>query len=686
MKRDQLISALWAAFLSFATSLGGMLCLETAFSLGMDIPAMVLLCLFTSLFCGGLFLWKHGFWALLAILGALTAGLWTNGLFQSIKVLSYRISVLYDMAYRWGILIWGTRPPEGSVHMALYAFAILINCTVTGILMRRKPCFAALLAGLSPLCLCLVVTDLVPSTPSLLLLVFSLLLLVVPHTVRRRNRRDGNRLTAIFLIPALLCSGALFWAIPRDSYVAPQFRVELLDLLFGAEDDTTGSDAGAPNITIDLTAIGPKSDGRYAVMEVTGTLSEKLYLRGQSYDVYTGTDWSVSTDSATEKAYWPAGDFSVENAVTVTLKRPQNQLYLTYYCAELLDISYGRHLPGEDMTYTLYRCLPEATPALSVSLVRQDAVIDRCLDLPNETRPWAESYLQALGLLDISSSGQRAQAIADYVQNLASYDTQTAFLPDGQTDFARWFLESGDDGYCVHFATAATVLLRAAGIPARYVTGYALEVTLGTNTVREDNSHAWVEYLDYQRGWVLLDPTPALLTDHPTEPTDSTGPTVPGSEPASGQTEPTTQPTEAPTEAPTTQPTQPTEAEPEVPTRDRTALWNTLFAVALAVLTSLALWAQYVLRRNHRQKQRTQGHPNCQALTMWQQIVRFCHVYRLPLSQDLIALAEKAKFSQHTLTDEELSAFRRELDNLRSHLAQKPWYRRILLKLLLAAE
>ena len=41
-------------------------------------------------------------------------------------------------------------------------------------------------------------------------------------------------------------------------------------------------------------------------------------------------------------------------------------------------------------------------------------------------------------------------------------------------DFAIWFLTEADTGYCIHFATAAVVLLRAAGIPARYVDGYVV--------------------------------------------------------------------------------------------------------------------------------------------------------------------------------------------------------------------
>ncbi len=63
-------------------------------------------------------------------------------------------------------------------------------------------------------------------------------------------------------------------------------------------------------------------------------------------------------------------------------------------------------------------------------------------------------------------------------------------------------------GDCQLFATAAVVLLRLRGIPARYVGGYYLDSPrLGKNLVRAWNAHAWAEVLT-AHGPVLLDTTP----------------------------------------------------------------------------------------------------------------------------------------------------------------------------------
>ncbi len=69
-------------------------------------------------------------------------------------------------------------------------------------------------------------------------------------------------------------------------------------------------------------------------------------------------------------------------------------------------------------------------------------------------------------------------------------------------------------GYCEHFASAFTFLLRAAGVPARVVTGYqgGERNPLGDYLiVRQSDAHAWVEaWLDGE-GWMRIDPTALTL-------------------------------------------------------------------------------------------------------------------------------------------------------------------------------
>jgi len=75
------------------------------------------------------------------------------------------------------------------------------------------------------------------------------------------------------------------------------------------------------------------------------------------------------------------------------------------------------------------------------------------------------------------------------------------------------FLFDTRQGFCEHYASAFTVLMRAAGIPARVVTGYqGGEVnTMGNYLiVRQADAHAWAEVWLRDEGWVRVDPTAAV--------------------------------------------------------------------------------------------------------------------------------------------------------------------------------
>ena len=78
------------------------------------------------------------------------------------------------------------------------------------------------------------------------------------------------------------------------------------------------------------------------------------------------------------------------------------------------------------------------------------------------------------------------------------------------------FLFDRKTGYCEHFSSAFTVLMRAAGIPARVVTGYAggYRNPIGDYwLIRRSDAHAWTEVWLPQRGWVRVDPTAAVAPE-----------------------------------------------------------------------------------------------------------------------------------------------------------------------------
>jgi transglutaminase-like putative cysteine protease len=78
------------------------------------------------------------------------------------------------------------------------------------------------------------------------------------------------------------------------------------------------------------------------------------------------------------------------------------------------------------------------------------------------------------------------------------------------------FLFETRRGFCEHYAAAFTLLMRAAGIPARVVTGYQggeVNTVGGYLVVRQSDAHAWAEVWLDGRGWSRIDPTAAVAPE-----------------------------------------------------------------------------------------------------------------------------------------------------------------------------
>ena len=108
--------------------------------------------------------------------------------------------------------------------------------------------------------------------------------------------------------------------------------------------------------------------------------------------------------------------------------------------------------------------------------------------------------------------------VITYLNEHYTYDIHAGAVPEGE-DFLRYFLEESKTGYSTHFATAAVVMFRMCGVPARYVAGYAAPAELftaqpdGTYTavLQADNSHAWAEVYEPGIGWKPVETTPGAL-------------------------------------------------------------------------------------------------------------------------------------------------------------------------------
>ncbi|WP_208643824.1 transglutaminase TgpA family protein [Paenibacillus barcinonensis] len=105
------------------------------------------------------------------------------------------------------------------------------------------------------------------------------------------------------------------------------------------------------------------------------------------------------------------------------------------------------------------------------------------------------------------------QAVRSYLKANARYSLDTRMPPRGR-DFVDDFLFVTRAGYCNHFSTAMVVLLRAEGIPARWVKGYAPgqadPQVPGRVIVTQADAHSWVEVYFPGVGWMPFEATPGF--------------------------------------------------------------------------------------------------------------------------------------------------------------------------------
>lgn len=107
--------------------------------------------------------------------------------------------------------------------------------------------------------------------------------------------------------------------------------------------------------------------------------------------------------------------------------------------------------------------------------------------------------------------------IKETLQADTSYTRTPGTTPINQ-DVIEYFLFESKRGYCMHYASAATLMYRLYGIPARYVTGYVVypedftEQEDGTYAaaVTDYRKHAWVEIYQENLGWVPIEMTPLI--------------------------------------------------------------------------------------------------------------------------------------------------------------------------------
>lgn len=253
-------------------------------------------------------------------------------------------------------------------------------------------------------------------------------------------------------------------------------------------------------------------------------------LRDTTYNRFDRKTWSNSPRATDQDVNlgdvdtWPMFTKPATNAVRISAFSTRGQAVLATPpgTAILHNLPAGevktngqgtiRALRAPDFLHYSASYGPGASVQAPPSLNSDRSPLD--LDIPVREHAVVAELVEELQLLELPHA-ERVRAIRQFFAANFKYGSflpsSLDKVPEGMTPLG-FFLTKNRVGHCEYYATATTLLLRQAGIPARYVYGWSVqepEKGTGRFVVRERHAHAWCIYWDDAAGvWVDLDNTP----------------------------------------------------------------------------------------------------------------------------------------------------------------------------------
>ena len=267
---------------------------------------------------------------------------------------------------------------------------------------------------------------------------------------------------------------------------------------------------------------------------------EPFYLRGAVYDEYTAQGWKVS-DATTRPLLGTSIDAAALGtpqtrsqlrrpvAIEVTVERSVTSRRLFSVGDPLTSDVEARLLTSEQDrepiglvpdsrvrdgdTYSTVGTVSAATVETLRDSGRNypQAVQDRYLQIPDDLSPEVVQLAQDLAG-DLEEPYAIARRVESFLRDQYVFDLGIADPPP-RRDAVAYFLFDARRGYFDHYASAMAVLLRTLDVPARVVTGFALDDAdfdsdSNAYLVTESRAWTWPEVYFEGLGWVEFNPTP----------------------------------------------------------------------------------------------------------------------------------------------------------------------------------
>jgi transglutaminase-like putative cysteine protease len=247
------------------------------------------------------------------------------------------------------------------------------------------------------------------------------------------------------------------------------------------------------------------------------------YLLAATFDIYSGRGWLNSATTVTELA---ANDPQLEPegpgrtvSQTVRILPPSNRLlFIIGFPLQVDQPSQITLRSNQDWAGTILKTekvyiaqswLSQPTPEelKAAGTAYPEWIATHYLALPEKL----PARVRALALKLTATAPtpyDRALALEEYLRTIPySLDLPP---PPSDPDLVDYFLFDLQKGYCDYYATSMAVLARAAGLPARFVIGYApspYDYKTNQYVVRESEAHSWTQIYFPNYGWIDFEPT-----------------------------------------------------------------------------------------------------------------------------------------------------------------------------------
>lgn len=184
---------------------------------------------------------------------------------------------------------------------------------------------------------------------------------------------------------------------------------------------------------------------------------------------------------------------------------------IQYYEQKDMNIRRDNLITGSEMGWNQYMALQDEYMEAAEQVYTQ---------VPEQQLPRLTQLCRQLCRENPVDSPEEATAlILQVLQSRGTYTRTPGAFPVNQ-DPVEYFLFEGQAGYCQHFASAAVLLYRLCGVPARYASGYAVAPSDFQQqsdesyraVVTDQSAHAWAEIFVEDYGWVPVEVTPVQQT------------------------------------------------------------------------------------------------------------------------------------------------------------------------------